>query len=170
MFISLFLHILKQQPESDGSRSGSSLSLRNLDGNNAGNATNSSVHSPQHRGVHRSISTSSTKPSRRSSSGGETLRKCQVLNLANVSSSFFLFIFFFFMFLLSFSINIQIHPCVNLYFLVLSILILKKKLLFFSVSSLPFFVSFSLFFSLKKKNYKQNKTKKKLLQITRIYL
>lgn len=57
-------------PESDGSRSGSSLSLRNLTGNDAGNAANSSVHSPQHRGVHRSISTSSTKPSRRSSSGG----------------------------------------------------------------------------------------------------
>lgn len=62
------------QPESDGSRSGSSLSLRNIanDGNAAGNT---SVQSPTHRGVHRSISASSTKPSRRASSGGETLRK-----------------------------------------------------------------------------------------------
>ncbi|XP_051861192.1 serine/threonine-protein kinase MARK2 isoform X7 [Drosophila albomicans] len=58
-------------PESDGSRSGSSLSLRNIPGNeaggNAGNAGN--VQSPTHRGVHRSISASSTKPSRRASSG-----------------------------------------------------------------------------------------------------
>ncbi|XP_060660665.1 MAP/microtubule affinity-regulating kinase 3 isoform X8 [Drosophila nasuta] len=63
-------------PESDGSRSGSSLSLRNIPGNeaggNAGNAGN--VQSPTHRGVHRSISASSTKPSRRASSGAETLR------------------------------------------------------------------------------------------------
>ncbi|XP_030372243.1 MAP/microtubule affinity-regulating kinase 3 isoform X17 [Scaptodrosophila lebanonensis] len=57
-------------PESDGSRSGSSLSLRNISGNDAGaNAGNSVVQSPTHRGVHRSISASSTKPSRRASSG-----------------------------------------------------------------------------------------------------
>ncbi|XP_064542510.1 serine/threonine-protein kinase MARK2 isoform X17 [Drosophila montana] len=62
-------------PESDGSRSGSSLSLRNISGNEAGvNAGNAVVQSPTHRGVHRSISASSTKPSRRASSGAETLR------------------------------------------------------------------------------------------------
>ncbi|XP_016988105.1 serine/threonine-protein kinase MARK2 isoform X10 [Drosophila rhopaloa] len=55
-------------PESDGSRSGSSLSLRNISGNDA-NAGSASVQSPTHRGVHRSISASSTKPSRRASSG-----------------------------------------------------------------------------------------------------
>lgn len=71
-----------EQPESDGSRSGSSLSLRNIAGNDAaagggsGGGGNSSVQSPTHRGVHRSISASSTKPSRRASSGAETLRKC----------------------------------------------------------------------------------------------
>ncbi|KRG04942.1 MAP/microtubule affinity-regulating kinase 3 isoform X20 [Drosophila mojavensis] len=57
-------------PESDGSRSGSSLSLRNISGTEAGaNAGNAVVQSPTHRGVHRSISASSTKPSRRASSG-----------------------------------------------------------------------------------------------------
>ncbi|XP_017093549.2 serine/threonine-protein kinase MARK2 isoform X15 [Drosophila bipectinata] len=62
-------------PESDGSRSGSSLSLRNISGNDAGaNAGSAGVQSPTHRGVHRSISASSTKPSRRASSGAETLR------------------------------------------------------------------------------------------------
>lgn len=61
-------------PESDGSRSGSSLSLRNIAGNEGATAGNSQVQSPTHRGVHRSISASSTKPSRRASSGGETLR------------------------------------------------------------------------------------------------
>uniref|UniRef100_A0AAG5DTV3 MAP/microtubule affinity-regulating kinase 3 n=1 Tax=Anopheles atroparvus TaxID=41427 RepID=A0AAG5DTV3_ANOAO len=60
--------------ESDGSRSGSSLSLRNIAGNEGVTAGNSQVQSPTHRGVHRSISASSTKPSRRASSGGETLR------------------------------------------------------------------------------------------------
>nr|XP_049466529.1 MAP/microtubule affinity-regulating kinase 3 isoform X3 [Anopheles coluzzii] len=60
--------------ESDGSRSGSSLSLRNIAGNGGAAAGNSQVQSPTHRGVHRSISASSTKPSRRASSGGETLR------------------------------------------------------------------------------------------------
>ncbi|EDW01876.1 GH20210 [Drosophila grimshawi] len=63
-------------PESDGSRSGSSLSLRNISGNtDSANAPgNAAVQSPTHRGVHRSISASSTKPSRRASSGAETLR------------------------------------------------------------------------------------------------
>ncbi|KAJ6650115.1 MAP/microtubule affinity-regulating kinase 3 [Pseudolycoriella hygida] len=61
-------------PESDGSRSGSSLSLRNIAGNDANTSGNSAVQSPTHRGVHRSISASSTKPSRRASSGAETLR------------------------------------------------------------------------------------------------
>ncbi|XP_052873115.1 serine/threonine-protein kinase par-1 [Anopheles cruzii] len=60
--------------ESDGSRSGSSLSLRNIAGNEGVPAGNSQVQSPTHRGVHRSISASSTKPSRRASSGGETLQ------------------------------------------------------------------------------------------------
>nr|XP_049466534.1 serine/threonine-protein kinase par-1 isoform X8 [Anopheles coluzzii] len=60
--------------ESDGSRSGSSLSLRNIAGNGGAAAGNSQVQSPTHRGVHRSISASSTKPSRRASSGGETLQ------------------------------------------------------------------------------------------------
>nr|XP_036230562.1 serine/threonine-protein kinase MARK2 isoform X2 [Bactrocera oleae] len=61
-------------PESDGSRSGSSLSLRNMGGNDTGANTNASAQSPTHRGVHRSISASNTKPSRRASSGAETLR------------------------------------------------------------------------------------------------
>ncbi|XP_053963055.1 MAP/microtubule affinity-regulating kinase 3 isoform X2 [Anastrepha ludens] len=61
-------------PESDGSRSGSSLSLRNMGGNDAGATTNASAQSPTHRGVHRSISASNTKPSRRASSGAETLQ------------------------------------------------------------------------------------------------
>lgn len=68
------------QPESDGSRSGSSLSLRNLTGGEAIPAgTSSQVQSPTHRRVHRSISATSTNPSRRASSGGETMRK--TLNL-----------------------------------------------------------------------------------------
>ncbi|XP_044728869.1 MAP/microtubule affinity-regulating kinase 3-like isoform X2 [Chrysoperla carnea] len=65
-------------PESDGSRSGSSLSLRYTAAGGAGqtgmpNAT-STVQSPSHRGVQRSTSASNAKPSRRASSGGETLR------------------------------------------------------------------------------------------------
>lgn len=68
------------QPESDGSRSGSSLSLRNVSGGDAAAVGgNSSVQSPTHRGVHRSISASSTKPSRRASSGNETLRKLKFI-------------------------------------------------------------------------------------------
>ncbi|KAK0094968.1 hypothetical protein PV326_009542 [Microctonus aethiopoides] len=68
-------------PESDGSRSGSSLSLRNIPpqvgsggGSGSGGGTGGTVQSPSHRGVHRSISASNAKPSRRASSGGETLR------------------------------------------------------------------------------------------------
>ncbi|KAG7201932.1 hypothetical protein KM043_004638 [Ampulex compressa] len=68
-------------PESDGSRSGSSLSLRNIPpqvgsggGGGSGGGTGGAVQSPSHRGVHRSISASNPKPSRRASSGGETLR------------------------------------------------------------------------------------------------
>ncbi|XP_070508283.1 serine/threonine-protein kinase MARK2-like isoform X7 [Chironomus tepperi] len=61
-------------PESDGSRSGSSLSLRNLTGEAVPPGANSQVQSPTHRRVHRSISATSTNPSRRASSGGETLR------------------------------------------------------------------------------------------------
>ncbi|XP_034944662.1 serine/threonine-protein kinase MARK2 isoform X5 [Chelonus insularis] len=67
-------------PESDGSRSGSSLSLRNIPpqagsgGGGSGGGTGSTVQSPSHRGVHRSISASNAKPSRRASAGVETLR------------------------------------------------------------------------------------------------
>ncbi|XP_024943061.1 serine/threonine-protein kinase MARK2 isoform X17 [Cephus cinctus] len=69
-------------PESDGSRSGSSLSLRNIPpqvgsgggGGGGGGGTGGAIQSPSHRGVHRSISASNPKPSRRASSGGETLR------------------------------------------------------------------------------------------------
>lgn len=75
----IFSYIWKMQPESDGSRSGSSLSLRNIAGNDnvtgSGGGGTTSIQSPTHRGVHRSISASSTKPSRRASSGAETLRK-----------------------------------------------------------------------------------------------
>lgn len=67
------------QPESDGSRSGSSLSLRNMAGGGGGGGTASTTttnaQSPSHRGVHRSISATNAKPSRRASSGGETLRE-----------------------------------------------------------------------------------------------
>ncbi|XP_076279798.1 serine/threonine-protein kinase MARK2-like isoform X6 [Lasioglossum baleicum] len=70
-------------PESDGSRSGSSLSLRNIPpqagsggggGGGSGGGTGGAVQSPSHRGVHRSISASNPKPSRRVSTGLETLR------------------------------------------------------------------------------------------------
>uniref|UniRef100_A0A8D8X9R0 MAP/microtubule affinity-regulating kinase 3 n=1 Tax=Cacopsylla melanoneura TaxID=428564 RepID=A0A8D8X9R0_9HEMI len=79
-------------PESDGSRSGSSLSLRNLQPSGGpgsttgasagagGGAGGAAVQSPSHRGVHRSISASNAKPSRRASSGGETLRGAPVTN------------------------------------------------------------------------------------------
>ncbi|CAH1113283.1 unnamed protein product [Psylliodes chrysocephalus] len=60
-------------PESDGSRSGSSLSLRNMTGQQQA-TPQPAVQSPQHRGVHRSISATHAKPNRRASSGGETLR------------------------------------------------------------------------------------------------
>lgn len=70
------------QPESDGSRSGSSLSLRNIPpqvssggGGGSGGGTGGAVQSPSHRGVHRSSSATNPKPSRRASSGGESLRK-----------------------------------------------------------------------------------------------
>ncbi|OAD59123.1 Serine/threonine-protein kinase MARK2, partial [Eufriesea mexicana] len=73
-------------PESDGSRSGSSLSLRNIPpqagtgggggggGGGSGGGTGGAVQSPSHRGVHRSISASNPKPNRRVSSGLETHR------------------------------------------------------------------------------------------------
>jgi len=66
--------------ESDGSRSGSSLSLRTMGGGTASDTGRAStagtgnVQSPSHRGVHRSISATNSKPSRRASSGGESLR------------------------------------------------------------------------------------------------
>ncbi|XP_076264480.1 par-1 isoform X25 [Rhynchophorus ferrugineus] len=61
-------------PESDGSRSGSSLSLRNMTGQPQPGAPQPTAQSPSHRGVHRSISATHAKPNRRASSGGETLR------------------------------------------------------------------------------------------------
>nr|CAI5830589.1 unnamed protein product [Callosobruchus analis] len=64
-------------PESDGSRSGSSLSLRNMAGQPGAAAAvaggaQPAAQSPSHRGVHRSISATHSKPNRRASS--ETLR------------------------------------------------------------------------------------------------
>jgi len=68
-------------PESDGSRSGSSLSLRGMTpGAGTPGATTTNAQSPSHRGVHRSISATNAKPSRRASSGGETLRESQPAN------------------------------------------------------------------------------------------
>ncbi|XP_048525308.1 serine/threonine-protein kinase MARK2 isoform X9 [Dendroctonus ponderosae] len=57
-------------PESDGSRSGSSLSLRNMAGQQQSGAAQPTAQSPSHRGVHRSISATHAKPNRRASSGG----------------------------------------------------------------------------------------------------
>ncbi|KAL1517824.1 hypothetical protein ABEB36_001542 [Hypothenemus hampei] len=57
-------------PESDGSRSGSSLSLRNMAGQQQPGAAQPTAQSPSHRGVHRSISATHAKPNRRASSGG----------------------------------------------------------------------------------------------------
>uniref|UniRef100_A0A1B6DFJ7 MAP/microtubule affinity-regulating kinase 3 n=1 Tax=Clastoptera arizonana TaxID=38151 RepID=A0A1B6DFJ7_9HEMI len=62
-------------PESDGSRSGSSLSLRNIQPVSGTSTGTTNAQSPSHRGVHRSISATNAKPSRRASSGGETLRE-----------------------------------------------------------------------------------------------
>ncbi|CAH0546175.1 unnamed protein product [Brassicogethes aeneus] len=59
-------------PESDGSRSGSSLSLRNMTGQQQVGAPQPTAQSP-HRGVHRSISATQSKPNRRASSGGGTI-------------------------------------------------------------------------------------------------
>lgn len=61
-------------PESDGSRSGSSLSLRHTPNQQPPNAPQQTAQSPSHRGVHRSISATHTKSNRRASSGGDTLR------------------------------------------------------------------------------------------------
>ncbi|XP_018333169.1 MAP/microtubule affinity-regulating kinase 3-like [Agrilus planipennis] len=61
-------------PESDGSRSGSSLSLRNIAGQANVNAPQATAQSPSHRGVHRSISATNAKPNRRASSGGSLAR------------------------------------------------------------------------------------------------
>ncbi|XP_031782708.1 serine/threonine-protein kinase MARK2 isoform X10 [Nasonia vitripennis] len=75
-------------PESDGSRSGSSLSLRNIPpqvgsagGGGSGAGTGGAAQSPSHRSVHRSISASNPKPSRRASSGGETLLTMFILGV-----------------------------------------------------------------------------------------
>ncbi|GLG96658.1 Serine/threonine-protein kinase PLK4 [Gryllus bimaculatus] len=68
----LLLGRKSSDPESDGSRSGSSLSLRNIPP--AVTPGNAQSPSHSHRGVHRSISATNAKPSRRASSGGETLR------------------------------------------------------------------------------------------------
>nr|CAD7260490.1 unnamed protein product [Timema shepardi] len=71
----LLLGRKSSDPESDGSRSGSSLSLRNIPP--AVSLGNAQSPSHSHRGVHRSISATNAKPSRRASSGGETLRESQ---------------------------------------------------------------------------------------------
>lgn len=65
------------QLESDGSRSGSSLSLRNTSLTPRGQEYSGAAQSPSHshRGVHRSVSATNSKPSRRASSGGETIRE-----------------------------------------------------------------------------------------------
>ncbi|XP_069990848.1 MAP/microtubule affinity-regulating kinase 3 isoform X38 [Penaeus vannamei] len=57
--------------ESDGSRSGSSLSLRNTCLTPRGQESSGAAQSPSHshRGVHRSVSATNSKPSRRASSG-----------------------------------------------------------------------------------------------------
>lgn len=72
----LLLGRKNSDPESDGSRSGSSLSLRGLQQSIGATVTtnNNTAQSPAHRTVHRSISATNTKPSRRASSGGETIR------------------------------------------------------------------------------------------------
>ncbi|CAL4059848.1 unnamed protein product [Meganyctiphanes norvegica] len=59
--------------ESDGSRSGSSLSLRNTSCLTPREGA-STAQSPSHRGVHRSVSATNSKTTRRASSGGETIR------------------------------------------------------------------------------------------------
>ncbi|XP_066955265.1 MAP/microtubule affinity-regulating kinase 3-like isoform X5 [Macrobrachium rosenbergii] len=58
--------------ESDGSRSGSSLSLRNTCLTPGRGESSGAAQSPSHshRGVHRSVSATNSKPSRRASSGG----------------------------------------------------------------------------------------------------
>ena len=71
----IYMSFIVLQPESDGSRSGSSLSLRNIPP--AVTQGNAQSPSHSHRGVHRSISATNAKPSRRASSGGETLRESQ---------------------------------------------------------------------------------------------
>ncbi|KAG8234392.1 hypothetical protein J437_LFUL015132 [Ladona fulva] len=81
----LLLGRKSSDPESDGSRSGSSLSLRNIPpasvgggvggGSGGDRGVGGGVQSPSHgRGVHRSSSATNSKPSRRASSGGETNR------------------------------------------------------------------------------------------------
>ncbi|XP_068081459.1 serine/threonine-protein kinase MARK2 isoform X2 [Anabrus simplex] len=76
----LLLGRKSSDPESDGSRSGSSLSLRNIPP--AVTPGNAQSPSHSHRGVHRSISATNAKPSRRASSGGETLRESQAQGTA----------------------------------------------------------------------------------------
>ncbi|XP_017770247.1 PREDICTED: serine/threonine-protein kinase MARK2-like isoform X3 [Nicrophorus vespilloides] len=75
-------------PESDGSRSGSSLSLRNITGQQAVGAVQPSAQSPSHRGVHRSISATNAKPNRRASSGGPQSNQVAVPQTNNHGSGF----------------------------------------------------------------------------------
>lgn len=70
----MVIFVIFLQPESDGSRSGSSLSLRNIPGQPAGGVQAPTAQSPSHRGVHRSISATNAKPSRRASATGGELR------------------------------------------------------------------------------------------------
>lgn len=69
----LLLGRKREDPESDGSRSGSSLSLRNMTGQPPA-TPQPTTHSPSHPGVRRAILTPHSKPNRRASSGGETSR------------------------------------------------------------------------------------------------
>ncbi|XP_046401238.1 serine/threonine-protein kinase MARK2-like isoform X4 [Ischnura elegans] len=92
----LLLGRKSSDPESDGSRSGSSLSLRNIPpassvgvgvGPGSG-GERGAVQSPSHghRGVHRSSSATNSKPSRRASSGGETPRAPSAAVNANATN------------------------------------------------------------------------------------
>nr|CAD7593174.1 unnamed protein product [Timema genevievae] len=94
----LLLGRKSSDPESDGSRSGSSLSLRNIPP--AVSLGNAQSPSHSHRGVHRSISATNAKPSRRASSGGETLRESQQQQQGTATGGGLLFHIFYYEMLL----------------------------------------------------------------------
>ncbi|XP_045138314.1 serine/threonine-protein kinase MARK2-like isoform X9 [Portunus trituberculatus] len=73
--------------ESDGSRSGSSLSLRNTSLTPRGQESSGAAQSPSHshRGVHRSVSATNSKPSsRRASSGTNNFRRQNTVDSATI--------------------------------------------------------------------------------------